>query len=217
VTDKGTASSPRAPPTKILDAVQTGLDIAGLVPGVGEIADGTNALIYTLRGDKTNAALSAAACIPFAGWGAAGIKIANKGVKALDKAGDVYDVGRMAGKATSKASSIEGQTVYRVWGGEPSVPELKSSGPWGSSWTPVNPATVSNYRNAAGLPTLGGQSGVANTGRFVSVGRVIDPSGVKIRDAIALDGNTGGLPEYLFLNPPSQIELIGVYGVNPPF
>ena len=52
-----------------------------------------------MRGDKTNAVLSAAACIPVAGWGAAGIKIVNKGAKALNKAGDVYDVGRGAGKA----------------------------------------------------------------------------------------------------------------------
>jgi hypothetical protein len=136
VTDKGTASSPRAPPTKILDAVQTGLDIAGLVPGVGEIADGTNSLIYTLRGDKTNAALSAAACIPFAGWGAAGIKVVNKGVKALDKADDVYDAAKGARRTTILGENMR----QRV------IPFAEKTGartlPWGTTpekWTKMTP------------------------------------------------------------------------------
>jgi RHS repeat-associated protein len=49
--------------------VHTSLDVVGLVPGIGEIADGVNALIYLAEGDVTNAALSASAMIP--GLGAA--------------------------------------------------------------------------------------------------------------------------------------------------
>lgn len=30
------------------------LDVAGLIPGIGEIADGLNAAIYILEGDKAN-------------------------------------------------------------------------------------------------------------------------------------------------------------------
>lgn len=55
--------------TETLDNVQLGVDIIRLIPGVNIIADGANALIYTARGDYTNAALSAAAMVPFAGWG----------------------------------------------------------------------------------------------------------------------------------------------------
>ena len=43
------------------------LDVAGLVPGVGEVADLANAAWYSAEGDYTMAALSAAAAIPFAG------------------------------------------------------------------------------------------------------------------------------------------------------
>ena len=57
-----------------LDMAQAGLDICGLVPAAGEFCDGANALIYLARGDNTNASLSAAAMIPFAGWGATGAK-----------------------------------------------------------------------------------------------------------------------------------------------
>ena len=70
-----------------VDHVQTGLDVAGLVPGVGEIADGINAGIYYARGDYLNAGLSAAAMIPFAGWAATGTKMGIKGVKAAARGG----------------------------------------------------------------------------------------------------------------------------------
>jgi hypothetical protein len=49
---------------KILNGAQTALDVAGLVPGLGEIANGINAAIYATRGDYVNATLSAAAMVP---------------------------------------------------------------------------------------------------------------------------------------------------------
>tara|TARA_R100000654_G_scaffold20935_3_gene42299 strand:- start:18327 stop:22094 length:3768 start_codon:yes stop_codon:yes gene_type:complete len=61
------------------------LDVAGLIPGVGELADGLNAAWYAAEGDKVNAALSAAAMIPFAGWAATGGKYVNKAVKGVNK------------------------------------------------------------------------------------------------------------------------------------
>jgi hypothetical protein len=45
------------------------LDIIGLVPVGGEIADLTNGVLYTVEGDALNATLSYAGAIPFAGWG----------------------------------------------------------------------------------------------------------------------------------------------------
>lgn len=53
--------------SKIADGVQAGLDVAGLVPGFGEIADGINALISLGRGDFAGAALSAASMVPVVG------------------------------------------------------------------------------------------------------------------------------------------------------
>ncbi|WP_342559991.1 T7SS effector LXG polymorphic toxin [Psychrobacillus sp. FSL W7-1457] len=64
---------------KLLDGFQFVLDLAGLVPVYGEIADGLNGVIYYARGDKLNASLSFAAMVPFLGWGSTGTKIANKG------------------------------------------------------------------------------------------------------------------------------------------
>ena len=65
----------------LLDGFQIGLDIVGLVPGFGEVADGANGLIYLYRGDYLNASLSFGAMIPFAGWAATGGKFINKASK----------------------------------------------------------------------------------------------------------------------------------------
>ncbi len=70
----------------ILGWIQSGLDIGGLVPGFGEIADGANALIYTARGDYVNAGLSLGAMIPLAGWGATGAKATKKTIQITSKA-----------------------------------------------------------------------------------------------------------------------------------
>ncbi len=69
--------------SKFADGVQAGLDIAGLVPGVGEIADGVNALISLGRGDVAGATLSAASMLPIVGG--KGGKIARAAIKHGDE------------------------------------------------------------------------------------------------------------------------------------
>ena len=66
--------------------VHTGLDGFGLVPGVGEIADGANALIYLAEGRELEAAISAAAMIPVVGdLGKAGKYAAKAGKEILEE------------------------------------------------------------------------------------------------------------------------------------
>ena len=80
---------------KWADSFQTALDIAGLVPGLGEIADCVNGCISLARGNYGDAALSFAAMVPFAGTAATVGKIAKKIKKVVDKAQDnrgVYDL-----------------------------------------------------------------------------------------------------------------------------
>ncbi|AEF89959.1 hypothetical protein DelCs14_2952 [Delftia sp. Cs1-4] len=82
------------------DVVHTGLDVVGLIPGVGEIADGANALIYLAEGDKVNAALSAAAMIPGAGMAATGAKYGKKAAAAATEA-----VGKKIGREASEEAA----------------------------------------------------------------------------------------------------------------
>lgn len=93
-------------------------------------------------------------------------------------------------KTTTAAESGQ-TTVYRVFGGDSRAD--------GFSWTPTNPTTVSDFRNLAGLPS-GGASGFKNTAEFMIQGKVNASDIITIRPALPLDGNVGGLPEYL-INP----------------
>ena len=92
--------------------MQNVLDYIGLIPVVGEQADGINAGIYAFRGDYTTAALSLAAVIPIGGWGATGTKVARKGAKAVNKADDIYDLAKTSNSelhhiATDKSKKFD--------------------------------------------------------------------------------------------------------------
>jgi hypothetical protein len=60
------------------EMIHLGLDLIGLVPVVGEVADLTNGVIYTIEGDGVNASLSFASTIPVAGWFSTGVKFAKR-------------------------------------------------------------------------------------------------------------------------------------------
>ena len=119
--------------------------------------------------------------------------------KGLDAINDIAKMDRIvdAGKGVNA-----GDKVYRVWGGE--------AAPWGRSWTTVDPRTVSEYRNAAGLPNQ-------NTGRFISEGILQNTDGILIKQADPLHGNKGGFPEAVIPNPQKQVILQKVEGLNPEF
>lgn len=110
----------------------------------------------------------------------------------------------VAEAGTGAGELEEGTTLYRVYGGE--------SGPYGDSWTTVDPSTVPDFRDAAGLPN-------ENTGQFVIEGTLNDPSGVWTRGALELDGNGGGLDEVVMPHgsASSKVDITNVSGANPPF
>ena len=80
------------------------LDVAGLVPIIGEPADGINALWYGAEGDWTNAGLSAAGMIPIGGWFATGGKLVGKGVDAARGADEAAQAGAKALALPQKAN-----------------------------------------------------------------------------------------------------------------
>lgn len=70
-----------------INIVHNTLDVLGVIPGYGEVADAANGLIYLAEGDYLNAGLSFISCIPVAGDAAGkGGKAANK---TLDVASDI--------------------------------------------------------------------------------------------------------------------------------
>lgn len=96
-----------------------------------------------------------------------------------------------AGRSFSMVANGETETVFRVFGGD--------SRAQGFSWTPINPQKVTNYRNKAGLLS-GGESGFNDTANFMIKREVDTKNIINKRAALPLDGNKGGLSEYI-INP----------------
>lgn len=94
--------------------------------------------------------------------------------------------------------------VYRVFGG--------GARAQGFSWTTVDPRTVRNFRDAAGLPS-GGASGATNTADFLIKGRANPTDIIKSRSALPLDGNRGGLPELII--DPKRVDITDFSVLNP--
>ena len=87
VLDEVVCSAPRLSNGGVIAAIHASLDILGMIPAIGEFADGTNAVIYAFQGDMTNAGLSAAAMIPVVGNFATGGKYAVKSIELVNKLG----------------------------------------------------------------------------------------------------------------------------------
>ncbi len=73
-------------PSALSEGLHTALDVLGMIPIVGEIADGANALLYAAEGNYSEAALAAAAMIPLAGNVVGAAKLARRGMKLVQKA-----------------------------------------------------------------------------------------------------------------------------------
>ncbi|MEY2268800.1 MULTISPECIES: polymorphic toxin-type HINT domain-containing protein [Streptomyces] len=86
-----------------LDLLHGTLDILGMIPGVGEIADGANCAIYAVEGTVQyfhpigregawlDAGLACASMVPFAGWGTTPLKWARYGEKYGPDAKKLFD------------------------------------------------------------------------------------------------------------------------------
>ena len=67
-------------------------DAAGFIPGIGDAVDLAHAGVYALQGKGTEAALTAAAAVPFAGWAAGAEKLGIAG----QKIGKALEIGENA-------------------------------------------------------------------------------------------------------------------------
>jgi hypothetical protein len=129
------------------------------------------------------------------------VKGAGKTVAKL--AGKVDDVGSLAAR-TGAGAGDEMVDVYRAFGGDARAQ--------GFSWTTVDPRTVSNFRDAAGLPS-GGASGAMNSADFLIKGQARASDIITSRSALPLDGNRGGLPELII--DPKNVKLHDFSVLNP--
>ncbi|MEV6630256.1 DNRLRE domain-containing protein [Actinoplanes sp. NPDC051470] len=152
------------------DIGHAALDVAGLVPGVGEVADLANAAWYAAEGDYGNAALSAASAVPFAGYAASavkGAKYAAKGVDAAQSAAKGADAARSGAKAADGAQSAgkaAPSPAKASSGGGGATGGTKAAGGGGSAGPAKAGGSGGGPAKGGGGARTGGGSGASKTG-----------------------------------------------------
>ena len=109
-----------------MDSIQLGLDIAGMIPAVGAVADLANAGIAAARGNYAEAGLSLVAAVPGIGQLAAAgklgtkaektVKYGAKAAKAIAKTDKAADVAKLAAKHGDKIKvAAKGEVAEGDW------------------------------------------------------------------------------------------------------
>ncbi|WP_375447099.1 type VI secretion system tube protein TssD [uncultured Fibrella sp.] len=96
-------------PSAFMEGLHGVLDVVGMIPVIGEVADLANAAIYTSEGRYGEAALSAASAIPLAGNIVGAAKFGRRALKVADKLGDASKlVGKGVNKAEKTLDAVKG-------------------------------------------------------------------------------------------------------------
>ncbi|WPO00213.1 GH-E family nuclease [Pseudomonas sp. MUP55] len=92
---------------QILDGIQLGLDVVGLIPVVGEVADIASGIISLARGDYVGAGLSLLSAIPFVGYAGTAGKATRYGAKMAEASGKAAkEVVDKSAKKTDEAAEL---------------------------------------------------------------------------------------------------------------
>ncbi len=83
---------------KNIDVIQTALDVAGMIPVIGEICDVASGVISICKGDLVGAGLSLMSAIPVVGNVTGIAKTAKNAVKLIDKVDNISAAGKLLGK-----------------------------------------------------------------------------------------------------------------------
>jgi hypothetical protein len=124
------------------------LDIGGLIPVAGEIADLFNAGIYTLEGEYVDASLSAWSAIPITGWVSTGAKYARKIVTLGGKTTELTMV-VVNGIVKFGTDALEGRNQLKRALNTPYAHQAHHVLPWELQEHPVIQAAASVGNNSA--------------------------------------------------------------------
>jgi len=205
----GDGTTPENGGNSFLDGLQTALDVAGLVPGFGEVADGINAAIYLGRGDYANAALSAAAMIPIGGQAATAAKL-------TAKAGEVAKAAAPIGGAIIGATRVgargadTGRAVLRnsdeIAGAVKNKPLLPTEGDVGSYRELIDAGTRGDNITPHHMPsdkfmkTNGGNTYTRNDGISMNMEQPHPGRGGRHRDTATYNNNMTKAEKEAYLN-----------------
>tara|TARA_R100000458_G_scaffold59893_1_gene72506 strand:- start:184 stop:1218 length:1035 start_codon:yes stop_codon:yes gene_type:complete len=181
--DKHGNWTPGAAVNSVLDDVQTGLDVAGMIPAVGAIPDLVNVGISGARGGVAQAmgdqeaankhylgaGLSAAAAVPVVGLaagagklGKTGLKMTNKFGQALDKASapvQKFAANTKVGQATQKGLETVKYGNPKIFGGQAFTKKVGAGVPYLATKAAVK--ADKKFNDAKGIKAVASAPGKA--------------------------------------------------------
>lgn len=98
------------------------LDLVGLIPVIGEFADGANAIAYLIEGERAYALLSSMSLVPILGWSATATKVTLTAGEAVADAGKILD---KASVFKSACNCFVGGTKVQTNDGEKNIEDIE--------------------------------------------------------------------------------------------
>lgn len=95
------------------EIIHVSLDVFGLIPVAGEVADLANGVLYTIEGDGINAALSYASAIPVVGYGSVATKYGLKIINSTQTATVISTKVKLVWKVTSNGVTFGSRSQLR--------------------------------------------------------------------------------------------------------
>lgn len=95
------------------EIIHVSLDVFGLIPVAGEIADLANGVLYTIEGDGINATLSYASAIPLVGYGSVATKYGLKIINSTQTATVISTKVKLVWKVTSNGVTFGSRSQLR--------------------------------------------------------------------------------------------------------
>lgn len=155
-----TAVVPAQPGWK--ESLHSGLDAGGLIPGVQELANGANTVMYLLDHDYVNAGISALGIVPFAGDVGIAARLGSRVVKGVQGGEKAVQEGSQLGKLAKDASgapvgAADGESALAR--GSISLPPRAGESASGTSTLapgggtpPITPGTAGGATAGKGFP-----------------------------------------------------------------
>ncbi|MFJ3216604.1 RHS repeat-associated core domain-containing protein [Kitasatospora sp. NPDC086801] len=156
----------------------TVLDVAGMIPVIGDACDIVNGVWYAAEGDWKNAAMSLAAAVPIIGGAVAAARIASKAEKAVEAATGVakaVERGSGAAKGASKYAPSSPSRPRAAGGGGKSGPTPGASKAGGAKSSSGGGKSSGGTRSSGGAKSSGGSNAGSRTAPGCKTGNSFVP------------------------------------------
>ena len=203
----------------VMDGIHMGLDVLGMAPVVGAVADLTNAALYGAKGQKGMAALSLGAAIPGVGQAATAGKYLSK-IPGLSKAAKALTpttrASAKATKAAEKAKDLSKSADAAYASSKTTLKSTKAAKDVRDSAIKIGKAykATKTAKTAAATKRLASRQATKTAGKAALRGRVIGKAGkYATRAGVLARGNVADTYGFDTGGKPAKDVQVGIPGI----